>query len=121
MKIIKIANGVKRVEDSDRNATLFRLRDILNEHRSVLITRLVSDLATYIDYKFSARVDARQLESIKDNLYALKSSVIDLDRYPDIIEHFFSHQMTHIRTEPFMREIDENIATTLNLPQLKLV
>jgi hypothetical protein len=121
MKKVKIANGIKRIDDSDTNATLFRLRDVLNEHRGILITRLVSDLASYIDYKFNAKPNAKQLEEIKDNLYALKNSVLDLDRYNDIIEHFFSHDMTHIGSEPFLKEIDENINSALNHSQLRLV
>lgn len=121
MKRIKIASGVKRFDDSDTNATLFRLRDILSEHRSALITRLVSDLGTYIDYKFKTKATSRQLETAKDSLYALKNSVLDLDKYNDIIEHCLQNELTHVGTEPFMLEIDENLSMVLNIPQLKLV
>lgn len=121
MRKIKIATGIKRIEDSDNNATMFRLRDVLSEHRNILITRLASDLGAYIDYKFKQRPSARQLESIKENLYALKNSVIDLDRYTDIIDHFFNHEMTYIGNEPFFSEIDESISSSLNASQLMLV
>jgi hypothetical protein len=121
MKRIKIVNGIKRIEDADSNAALFRLRDILSEHRNILITRLVADLGTYVDYKFGVKAGSRQLELAKDHLQNLKNSVLDLDKYNDIVDHFFTHDMTHIGTEPFMQEIDEQISTALNLPQLKLV
>jgi uncharacterized protein YpiB (UPF0302 family) len=121
MKKVKIANGVRRIEDSDPNATLFRLRDVLSEHRSVLITRIVSDLATYIDYKFQTKASAKQLESIRDQLQTMRNSALDLDRYSDIIDHFYAHEMTHIRTEPFLKEIDECIDSVINVSQLKLV
>jgi hypothetical protein len=121
MKKIRIATGVKRIEDHDHNATLFKLRDILNEHRAVLITRLVSDLAAYVDYRFNKKPSARELEIVKDALYDLKNSVLDLERYGEITEHFFANEMTYIGSELFLKEIDENISTALNDSQLKLV
>jgi hypothetical protein len=121
MKKIRIANGIKRIEESDSNAAMFRLRDVLSEHRNILITRLLSDLGTYIDYKFSMRADSRQIETVKESLLALKNSVLDLDKYSGIVEHFYEHDMTFVKNEPFMHEIDENIAMALNLSQMKLV
>lgn len=121
MKRVKIANGIRRIEDADPNATLFRLRDVLSEHRSVLITRIVSDLASYIDYKFQIKASAKQQESIREQLHSIRHSVLDLDRYNDIIDHFFTHEMTHVRTEPFLKEVDECIDAVLNVSQLKLV
>ena len=121
MKRIRIASGIRRFDDSDSNATLFRLRDILSEHRNLLITRLTSDLTTYIDYKFNIKATFRQLEAARDSLQALKNSVLDLEKYNDIIEHCYHHEMTYVGTEPFMQEIDENLSSVLNLPQLKLV
>jgi hypothetical protein len=121
MKMVKIVSGVKRIDDSDANSTLFRLRDILSEHRSVLITRLVSDLRAYIDYKFNVKASAKQLDMVKEHLYVLKNSSLDINRYSDIVDHFFQHDMTYIRTEPFLREIDDTIGTLLTTSQLKIV
>lgn len=121
MKKVKIANGIKRIEDADSNATLFRLRDVLSEHRGILITRLVSDLSSYIDYKFHFKASAKQLETIKDHLYIIKNSALDLDRYSDIIDHFYAHDITYISTEPFLKELDECIDSIINVSQLKLV
>ena len=121
MKRVRIANGVKRIDDTHSEATIFRLRDILNEHRSILINRITSDLVTYIDYRFKTKPGARQLDTVKDNLTALKNSVLDLERYDSIVDYFHQHEMTYIGNELFMQEIDENISASLNLPQLKLV
>jgi len=121
MKTVRIVNGIKRIDDSDASATLFRLRDVLSEHRSVLVSRLVGDLASYIDYKFSQKVTGRKLDEVKDSLQLLKNSTLDLERYRDIVDQFFNNESTYIGTEPFMKEIDETISMTLNISQLKLV
>ena len=121
MKAVKTVNGIKRIDDSDAGATLFRLRDVLSEHRSVLVSRLIGDLSAYIDYKLSQKVTGRKLDSVKDSLQLLKNSTLDLDRYRDIVDHFFNNNMTYISTEPFMKEIDETISMALNTSQLKLV
>lgn len=121
MKRVRIASGIKRVDDSDRNTAMFKFRDLLSEHRNVLILRVLSDLATYIDYKFQMKVPSRELETVKDNLHQLRNSVIDLERYGDMLDHFMEHDMTYVGIEPFFREIDDSIASSLNVSQLKLV
>jgi hypothetical protein len=121
MKRIRIVSGIRKIEDSDVNSALFKVRDVLMEHRSVLITRIVSDLGTYIDYKFGMRISQRQQEMVKEHLYNIKNATVDLDRYSDIVDHFFNHELTYIGSEPFMKEIDEGISVIINAPQLKLV
>lgn len=121
MKIIRTLNGVKRIEDSDANILLLKVRQILDEQRNGLITRLITDLGSYIDYKFRVRPDAQQLEAIKDKLYSLKNSGLDLEKYNTLLQHVLDHDTTYINAEPFYREIDENISWHLNAAQLKLV
>ena len=113
-------NGIKKIEDSDAHTALFKLLDVLMEHRSVLITRLVSDLSGYIDYKFRTRINNRQLETIREHLYSLKNSALDLERYHEIIEHFQAHYTTYITSAPFFKEIDESIGAILNASQLTI-
>ncbi len=120
MKKVRIVNGIKKIEDSDAHTALFKLRDVLMEHRSVLITRLVSDLSGYIDYKFRTRINNRQLETIREHLYSLKNSALDLERYHEIIEHFQAHDTTYITSAPFFKEIDESIGAILNASQLTI-
>jgi hypothetical protein len=121
MKILRTLNGIKRIEDSDPNILLLKVRQILDEQRNGLITRLISDLGSYIDYKFCVRPDAKQLESIKEKLYSLKNSGLDLEKYDALLQHVISHDTTYINAEPFYKEIDENISWHLNAAQLKLV
>jgi hypothetical protein len=121
MKILRTLNGVKRIEDSDPNIMLLKVRQILDEQRNELITRLVNDLGAYIDYKFQIRPDSRQLETIKERLFALKNSGLDLEKYDSLLQHVIHHDSTYINAEPFYREIDENIGWQLNAAQLKLV
>lgn len=121
MKILRTLTGIKRIEETDPNILLLKVRQILDEQRNGLITRLVSDLGAYIDYKFRIRPDARQLESIKEKLYSLKNSGLDLEKYNSLLQHVMEHDATYITAEPFYKEIDENISWHLNAAQLKLV
>lgn len=121
MKILRTLNGVKRIEDSDPNVMLLKVRQILDEQRNGLISRLMNDLAPYIDYKFQVRPDARQLDSIKEKLFALKNSGLDLEKYDALLQHVLHHESTYVNAEPFYKEIDESISGHLNAAQLKLV
>ncbi|HEY0656538.1 MAG TPA: hypothetical protein VGD65_25570 [Chryseosolibacter sp.] len=121
MKTLRTLQGIRRIEDSDPNVMLLKVRQILDEQRNNLITRLVSDLASYIDYKFRVRPDARQLEAIREKLFSLRNSGLDLERYDTILQHVMDHDSTYLTAEPFYKEIDENIGWHLNLSQLKLV
>ena len=121
MKTIRTLHGIKRIEDSDPNIMLLKVRQIFDEQRNSLITRLIGDLASYIDYKFCVRPDARQLEAIREKLFSLKNSGLDLEKYDALLQHVIDHDATYINAEPFYKEIDENIGSHLNLSQLKLV
>jgi hypothetical protein len=121
MKTIKMPAGIRRIEDSDANVTLFKLRDILHDQRNTFINRMTGDLTTYIDYRFQARPTSRQLEVIKDRLQSLKNSALDLERYDFIIQHFLSNPVTYVSAAPFYHEIDSYIREELNDAQLRLV
>ena len=113
--------GNKKIEDKDHNLALLQLRDILDAHRGTLINRLIADLPVYIDYKFNVKVNAKELESIKEKLSYLKNSSVDMDRYRFIFENVMSNETTYIGAGPFYKEIDDSISWYLNESQLKLV
>jgi hypothetical protein len=47
MKTIKSALlGTKKIIDSNPDALLFQLKEIIKEHRAVILTRLLGDLPT---------------------------------------------------------------------------
>ena len=121
MKTVKTVLGIKKIEDKDYHVALLQLREILDAHRGTLINRLISDLPAYIDYKFNTKVNSRQLETIKEKLSFLKNSSVDMDKYGFILQNVMSHETTYVTTEPFYKEIDDNISWYLNESQLKLV
>ena len=121
IKTIRTLQGVKRIEDSDPNVMLLKVRQIFDEQRNSLITRLIGDLSSYIDYKFKVRPDAKQLEVIREKLFSLKNSGLDLEKYDALLQHVMDHDSTYVNAEPFYKEIDENIGGLLNLAQLTLV
>ena len=121
MKTVKTVLGVKKIEDKDYQVAVLQLREVLDAHRGTLISRLISDLPAYIDYKFNRKVNSKQLEAIKEKLSFLKSSSVDMDKYGFILQHVMAHETTYVATEPFYKEIDDNIGWFLNESQLKLV
>ena len=121
MRTVRTVLGIKKIEEKDYQVAVLQLREILDAHRGTLITRLISDLPTYIDYKFSRKVDSKQLEAIKDKLSFLKNSSVDMDKYGFILQNVMDHETTYVATEPFYKEIDDNIRWYLNESQLKLV
>jgi hypothetical protein len=79
IRTIKVSTGVKRIDDQNRNNALIKLREVLTDERRILINRLQSDINAYVQYRFSKKVDGRQVEKIKGKLDALKNSNVDLD------------------------------------------
>jgi hypothetical protein len=121
MKTIRTALGVRRIEERDHHLALLQLRELLDAHRNILINRLMADLPTYLDYKFSTRINQKQLEVLKDKLAFMKNASVDMDKYDFIYRHMLSNDNTYVPSEPFYREIDESIGWYLNDAQLKLV
>ncbi|MBA4054018.1 MAG: hypothetical protein C0490_04835 [Marivirga sp.] len=121
MKTVRTVLGIKKIEDNDHQVTVLKLREILDAHRGTLITRLISDLPSYIDYKFNTKVNSQQLEIIKEKLSFMKNSSVDMDKYGFILQDVLSHENTYVATGPFYKEIDDNIGWYLNESQLKLV
>lgn len=121
IRTIKTSTGVKRIEDQNRSAALLKLREILTEERKVLINRLESDLNAYVQYRFSRKANASQLEKIKNKLNSLKSSNVDLENYVVIVNDFFRQENTHISSGSFYKDIDECFSDELRPMQLKFV
>ena len=121
IRSIRTATGLKRVELANSSLAPLQIQDVLKEHREALINRLISDLKTYIEYKFSIPISKDQLERIKDKLSELKTSNIDLSRYASIIDEVMTSELTHVKSELFYQEINIAIGDELNPSQLKLV
>jgi hypothetical protein len=121
MKNVRIATTVKHIEESDNNVTLFRIREVLSEHRSTLIMRILSDLPTYLQFKFNKKVDKDQLDLIRDKLFTLSNSIISLDKYDVIVQEILKNQSYRVPSQPFFHEIDLLLDNELNPSQLQIV
>jgi len=118
---IRIATGVKKIELGNENMAVLQIGDVLKQHREALISRLLSDLITYIQYQFSAPPKKEQLQQIRNRLLDLRSSSINVARYSSLINEVLENETTYIRSEPFYQEINEVIGEELNPSQLILV
>ena len=121
MKSVRIASTVKHIEEADHNVTLFRIQEILSEHRSTLIMRILSDLPTYLQFKFYTKVDKEMQGILRDKLFELSNSKVSLDRYLDIVHEIEKNSNFRVPSQEFFREIDSVLDQVLNPTQLKLV
>ena len=108
MKTIKSALlGTKQIVDTNQEATLFQLKEIIKEHRERIIVRLISDLPTYIDYKFQVKANKKMLEEVKERLVYLKGTGVSLSIYDSVVQQVLTKAVTHLTNEPFYVEIDQ--------------
>jgi hypothetical protein len=120
MKTIKSALlGNKQLIDTNPDVLLLQLREILKEHRELIITRMISDLPTYIIYKFNVKPTRKMVESVKDQLLDLKKGNVDLDKYSNVVQMVVNRAVTHLTNEPFYVEIDEYLAPSIQVSEVK--
>jgi hypothetical protein len=121
MKSVRIANTVKHIEEGDERVTLFRIQEILSEHRSTLVMGILSDLPTYLQFRFYTKVDKEMQGVLRDKLLELSNSKVSLDRYLDIVHGIEKNSNFRVPSQEFFREIDSVVDQVLNPTQLKLV
>ena len=121
MKSVRIASTVKHIEEGDERVTLFRIQEILSEHRSTLVMGILSDLPTYLQFKFYTKVDKEMQGILRDKLFELSNSKVSLDRYLDIVHEIEKNSTFRVPSQEFFREIDSILDQVLNPTQLKLV
>ena len=111
MKTIKSALlGSKSIIDSNPDALLFQLKEILKAHRELIISRMIGDLATYIDYRFNVKPEKHIMETVRERLFALKKSNVELKDYDAVVQQVMTRAVTHLTNEPFYAEIDDYLA-----------
>ncbi len=119
MKTIKTANGIKKINDEDVSMVSIQLRSILQEHRATLISKLITGgLATYVDYKFSAKVSQKQMQQLKDNLNELRNAALDISAYRNVFLTVHDNDFTVLDNVAFYAEIDQVIKNALLAPKL---
>jgi len=121
MKTIKTPLFTRKIEDSNPDVILFQLREILTDYRKSLISRLILDLPTYLDYRFKIKADKKQLEDIREKLYEIKNGSADLSKYDLIVQQVLANESTYISTQLFYHEIDRNISSYLTEVPLTLM
>ena len=121
MKTIKTPLFTRKIEDSNPDVILFQLREILTDYRKSLISRLILDLPTYLDYRFKIKADKKQLEDIREKLYEIKNRSADLSKYDVIVQQVLANESTYISTRLFYQEIDRNISSYLSEAPLTLM
>jgi hypothetical protein len=121
MKSVRIASTVKHLDEVETNITLFQIREILNEHRSTLIMRILSDLPTYLGFKFNRKVEKEKQLEIRDKLFALSNSIVSLDKYDTVVHQILINKNYTVPSQPFFHEIDVLLDAELHPSQLTLV
>jgi hypothetical protein len=121
MKTLKSALlGAKNVEDTQPDVMLHQVKDIIRQHRAIIINRLLGDLPTYLDYKFQlSKPTKAQLEQVKDELLSLKNSGVELAYYEVVLNQLQTRQVVHLTNEPFYVEIDATMADLINREEVK--
>lgn len=120
MKTIKSALlGNCTLTEIGKNTLAPRVRQILQEHRAAIITRILSDIPTYVDYKFNLKPTPAIIALVRDLLVPLKNQTVDLAAYNAILEMVQTRAVTHLTNEPFYKEIDEFLRPHLIKSQVK--
>jgi hypothetical protein len=118
MKIIKSGLiGARVVKAQEPNVQLFQIRVVFNQHRDALVNRILSDLSTYLDFKFHLQPARIELIALAEKIAGLKNRDVDLDYYKPMLKELKRKDEIKIKNDYFFLEIDENIRMSLN-PQL---
>jgi len=108
MKTIKSALlGNKQLIDTNADVLMIQLKDIIKEHRALVIARLITDLPTYLQYKFELKTNNEQRAKIQSELLSLKDGNVDLKVYDNIVQQLLDRPVVHLTNQPFFKEIDE--------------
>jgi len=108
MKTVKSALlGNKQLIDTNADVLMIQLKDIIKEHRALVIARLITDLPTYLQYKFDLKTNSELRAKIQGELLSLKDGSVDLKVYDNIVQQLLDRSVVHLTNEPFYKEIDE--------------
>ena len=82
---------------------------------------ILTDLPTYLQFKFYTKVDNVMLGILRDKLFDLSNSKVNLDRYLDIVHEIEKNSNYRVPSQNFFKEIDSLLGQLLNPTQLNLV
>ena len=122
MKTIKTAAGFKKITVQEEGLLVNHLREIIHEHRSILINKLIlGGVQTYITYKFNKKAGKEQLQKIEEQLYDLKNSGFGMDRYHHILDQVLKNDFVTLEKKIFYTEIDKVVAYELGVEETSIV
>ena len=121
MESVRIASSTKHIEEADQNVILFRIQEILSEHRTMLITGILTDLPTYLQFKFYTKVDKEMQAVLREKLLDLSNSKVNLDLYDEIVHEIKKNNNYRVPSTDFFKEIDTLLNFVLNPAQLTLM
>jgi len=114
MKIIKSGLiGARVVRAREANIQLFQIRAIFNQHRDALLNRILTDLGTYMEFKFHMQPSRNELVEIAQKIDQLKSKDVDLEYYKPLLKELKRKDEIKIKNDYFFLEIDESIRMNL--------
>ncbi len=113
--------GRKNIVATDPHVQLFQVREVLNQHRDTLISRVLSDLPTYLDFRFKVKAGTYELVPIKETLLGATRTNVDLDKYRSVLKEVKKKASVRLTNELFFSEIDELIRRQMRVPQLQLI
>lgn len=115
MKIIKSTLlGARCIRAQEPNVQLFQLRGVLNQHRDLLVSRILADLPGYIDFKFHQKPHRFELAIIWDHLAALRKRDVDMEYYQPLLKQVSRKDEIKLPNEYFFLEIDDTIRKHLS-------
>jgi hypothetical protein len=115
MKILKSRLiGTRCIKAKDPNIQLFQIRMLLNQHRNALVERILTDLTTYIDFKFKSQPTRSNLITIFEKLVELKTKDVDLEYYTPVLKQLKRKDEISLTNDCFFMEIDDQIRMHLS-------
>lgn len=99
--------GQKFITAHGKNARLFQIRQVLNQHRDLLINNLLRDIPYYLAFKYHAYATEPEVEAIKSKLIELKRRDVDLVNYVSIINQIKKKAKIKLDNQAFYKEIDQ--------------
>lgn len=99
--------GARTITARDRGARLFQVKQVLLQHRDVLINKLMNDIPYYIAFKYKAYATAAEVQDMKAKLIELRKKDLDLVNYSQIVDMISHRSKVRIGNEPFFQEIDK--------------
>ena len=79
---------------------------------------ILSDLHTYLQFKFYTKVDKEIQGILSDKLFELSKSKVNLDRYDAIAQEIKNSSNYRVPSQEFFKEIDSLLDEGLNPCQL---